>query len=79
MPGIKKRSVQRAFERLLIKAGLKGSIHTLRHTAVTHLLMTGATLREVQQILGQQSIKTTSRYLHALESDMREATDRLEW
>jgi integrase/recombinase XerC len=45
--------------------------HSFRHAAATHLLQSGAGIRQVQAFLGHQSITSTERYTHVVTEDLK--------
>lgn len=65
-------SMTEYFGRLTHKAGLKGSIHTLRHTFGAHLAQAGVSLRKIQAWMGHASIETTEIYAHLMPVDAGE-------
>lgn len=67
------RTIQKAFENSLKKAGIKKSatFHSLRHSFATHLLENGVDVRYVQELLGHQNIRTTQRYTQATNAKLK--------
>ncbi|WP_425442127.1 tyrosine-type recombinase/integrase [Roseovarius marisflavi] len=52
--------------------------HTLRHTAVTHLVQAGVDLPTVQRISGHKTLSMVARYAHQSGSHIEAAMERLE-
>jgi integrase len=74
-------SVQEAFLRTVARAGLdpqQVTPHTLRHTAITHLVQSGVDLPTVMRISGHRSLTVVARYAHQNGSHIEAAMDKLQ-
>lgn len=65
MPRVTAPSMSRAAAKCIARADLEGSLHTLRHTFISHLAMDpNVPVRTIQKWAGHASIETTEGYMH---------------
>jgi integron integrase len=67
---VSENALQGALRKAALKADIpkRVTVHTLRHSFATHLLIQGVNIREVQELLGHKSVETTMIYTHVVRS-----------
>ncbi len=60
-------------------AGIEGHVtpHTLRHSFATHMLRGGASVRDVQELLGHANVSTTQVYTQLADTHLREVYEQV--
>jgi len=69
------------FKRYVRRAGLSEKVrfHSLRHSFASWLVQKGASLYQVQQLLGHSDYRTTAIYAHMDVESLTSAVDKLSW
>ena len=74
-------AIEKAFRRVVKNAGLNPKEvvrHTLRHTAITHLVQAGVDLPTVKRISGHKTLAMVGKYAHQNGAHIQTAMDKLE-
>ena len=76
---IRENNIFREVQRAAKKAGIQKhvTIHVLRHTYASQLVMAGVDLRTVQVLLGHSNITTTMQYAHLSPDHLQQAAEKL--
>jgi integrase/recombinase XerC len=75
---LSRTTVQRIVMQQMSSAGIQGrkSPHVLRHTFATDLLREGANIREIQELMGHSSLRSTQHYTHTTIRQLQGAYDK---
>lgn len=77
-------SIDSSWNGILKKAGLEGKpgvdklrFHDLRHTAATNLARAGKDMKFIAQYLGHADVRTSARYVHYSDEDLKAGAEIL--
>ena len=69
---LSRKTAWRNLQKLGVYAGVQAKVHGLRHSFATHMLEGGAGIREVQELMGHESINSTEIYTHVSQERLRQ-------
>ncbi len=82
--GTRFTAIQNSFDSIIKKAGLGGKpgvdkirFHDLRHTAATRLAVAGKDMKFIAQYLGHTDVRTSARYVHYSDEDLKRGAEIL--
>ena len=78
----KRQKVRKHIQKVLKEAEYpykRVGCHTFRHTFASHLVINGASIYDVQKLLGHKSIIMTQVYAHLSENATRRAVDLIDF
>jgi len=82
--GTRYTKIYNSWSRVIEKAGINGKpgidklrFHDLRHTAATRLAQSGKDIKFIAQYLGHTDVKTSARYIHYSDEDLKSGADVL--
>jgi site-specific recombinase XerD len=78
---ISDKAVQDAMSKAVKKAGInkQATVHSLRHSFATHMLMRGVNICQVQEYLGRKNVETTMIYTHVIRDMSNDPQSPLDW
>ena len=77
--GVKlKGGIDASLRKVVKEASLRNvTLHTLRHTFASQLVMAGVSLKEAQELMGHRSFQTTLQYAHLSEDHVKKQVLKL--
>jgi integron integrase len=74
------KAIQDAMKKAVKRAGIDkhATVHTLRHSFATHLLMSGVNIRKIQDYLGHKNLEATMIYTHVVRDMSADAESPLD-
>ncbi len=77
--GSRIKSIWGSFNNACTKAGIKATVHILRHSFASHLVMNGVDLVSIKELLGHSNINTTMIYSHISSQHKANTVEKLPW